>query len=139
MAEPRLTVVRAGFPERPAFGVAVSRAVLARVAGGELGPTLRLHRPGRVLAFSKQDAASKGIRGAVAAARAAGFEPVLRLAGGRAATYHEATLACGWTVPDRRPAARTEARFRELAETVAEALRGLGVEARVGCVPGEYC
>ena len=136
---PPLCVIRQGFPDRPAFGTAVSRALLTRVAGGELPPTLRLHRPGPTLAFSRQDAASPGYRAAARAAREAGFEPVLRLAGGRAAVYHRGTLACSWAVPDRLPAARTFERFRELAGLLAETLRRLRVDARVGEVPGEYC
>src|SRR5256885_14457761 len=110
-----------------------------RVEAGEIPATFRLHRPPRILAFSKQDAASAGFARAVRAARDAGFEPVIRLAGGRAAVYHEETLALSWAVPDRRPSARTEARFRELADLLAAAIRGLGVDARVGEVPGEYC
>jgi lipoate-protein ligase A len=117
----------------------VARAVLLRVAAGELAATFRLHRPGPILAFSKQDAASPGFQEAARAARAAGFQPVIRLAGGRAATYHDRTLAVSWAVPDRRPAARTEARFRELADLLMTALRDLGVDARVGEVAGEYC
>jgi lipoate-protein ligase A len=131
--------VRQAFPDRPAFGTAVSRAILMRVGAGELAPTLRLHRPGPILAFSRQDRASPGYPAAVRAAREAGFEPVLRLAGGRAAAYHEGTLACSWAAPDRRPAAHTTERFREMSELLAAALRGLGVDARVGEVPGEYC
>ena len=134
-----LAVVREGFRGQPAFGVGVSRAILVRVAAGELPPTLRLHRPGPILAFSRQDRAAAGYAAAVRAAREAGFEPVVRLAGGRAAVYHEATLACSWAMPDRQPAARTSARFKELAELLATVLRGLGVDARVGEVPGEYC
>src|SRR5204863_9927483 len=61
------------------------------------------------------------------------------LVGGRAAVYHDRTLACSWATPDRRPAARTEERFRELADLVADALRELGVDSGVGEVPGEYC
>ena len=57
----------------------------------------------------------RGLPAAVHAAREGGFEPVMRLAGGRAAVYHEETLACSWAVPDCRPAARTKERFRELA------------------------
>jgi octanoyl-[GcvH]:protein N-octanoyltransferase len=136
---PPLCVVRQAFPDRPAFGTAVSRAILNRVAAGKLPPTLRLHRPGPILAFSRQDRASPGFTAAVRAAREAGFEPVLRLAGGRAAVFHERTLACSWAVPDSRPAARTTERFREMAELLAAALRGLGIDARVGAVPREYC
>lgn len=134
-----LAISREGFARPAARGTAVARATLMRVAEGELPATLRLHRPPRLLAFSKQDAASPGFRRAVAVAREAGFEPVIRLAGGRAAVYHEETLALSWAVPDRRPSARTEERFRELAELLAESIRDLGVDARVGEVPGEYC
>jgi octanoyl-[GcvH]:protein N-octanoyltransferase len=134
-----VVLVRRSFPDRPALGVAVSRAILIRVATGELPPTVRLHRPSRMLAFSRQDRASAGFSEAVRAAREHGFAPVLRLAGGRAAVYHEGTLACSWAVRDRRPAVRTTARFAELAELLVRALRQLGVDARVGEVPGEYC
>ncbi len=139
MARPHLQVSRQQYGDRPAFGTAVARAILIRVAGGELPATLRLHRPGSILACSRQDAASPGFAGAVRAGRERGFEPVVRLAGGRAAVYHERTLACSWATPDRRPAARTEARFDELASLLAGALRTLGVDARVGEVAGEYC
>lgn len=134
-----LDISRESFASSPARSTAVARAVLMRVAEGELPPTLRLHRPGRILAFSKQDAASPGFSAAVSAARAAGFAPVIRLAGGRAAIYHEETLALSWAVPDRRPSARTEARFRELAALLRDALRDLDVDARIGEIPGEYC
>lgn len=117
----------------------MARATLMRVAAGEVPPTFRLHRPPRILAFSKQDAASPGFRGAVEAARDAGYEPVIRLAGGRAAVYHAGTLALSWAVPDSRPSARTEQRFRELADLLAHSIGELGVDARVGEVPGEYC
>src|SRR4051794_8387838 len=134
-----LVVSRQGFPKSAARGTAVARATLMRVAAGEVPATFRLHRPPRILAFSKQDAASPGFRGAVRAARNAGFEPVIRLAGGRAAVYHEETLALSWAVADPSPSARTEQRFRELAGLLADSIRELGVDARVGEVPGEYC
>jgi octanoyl-[GcvH]:protein N-octanoyltransferase len=139
MARPPLCVVRQGYPARPAFGTAVARAILIRVAAGELSATLRLHRPGRILAFSRQDRASPGFPAAVRAAREGGFEPVLRLAGGRAAVFHEQTLACSWAVHDSRPAARTTERFREMSDLLAAALGRLGIDARVGEIPGEYC
>lgn len=134
-----LAVSREGFDAPASRSTAAARAVLIRVASGELPATFRLHRPSRILAFSKQDAASSGFGDAVRAARAAGFEPVIRLAGGRAAVYHEETLALSWAVPDPQPSARTEARFQELAELLQRALADLGADARVGEVPGEYC
>ncbi len=131
--------MREGFPTRPAYGTAVSEALLGRVAAGEIGATFRLHRPARELAFSKQDRAAPGFPTAVAAANELGFEPVVRLAGGRAALFHEGTLAIAWSSPAERPVAGTHERFRWLAELIVRALSGLGVDARVGEVPGEYC
>jgi octanoyl-[GcvH]:protein N-octanoyltransferase len=135
----RLHVIRAGFPDRPAFGTAVSEAILIRVAAGELPATFRLHRPPRELAFSKHDRAAAGFAVAVGAARAAGFEPVVRLAGGRAAAFHEGTLAFAWASPAQRPVAATRDRFEWIAGLIARAIARLGVDALIGEVPGEYC
>jgi octanoyl-[GcvH]:protein N-octanoyltransferase len=132
-------VIRRGFPQRPAYGTAVSEALLHRVASGELPATLRLHRPARELAFAKQDRASPGFAEAVRSAREAGFEPVLRLAGGRAAAFTEGTLALAWSSPDPSPTRHTNDRFTTVAEIVVAALVQLGVDARIGEVPGEYC
>ncbi len=137
--KPRLRLLREGFPERPAYGTAVSEAILERVAAGGLEATLRLHRPARELAFSKHDRASAGFQAAVAAAREAGFEPVVRLAGGRAAAFHEGSLAISWAVPCERPVAHTRERFHRFASLIAAALGALGVDARIGEVAGEYC
>jgi octanoyl-[GcvH]:protein N-octanoyltransferase len=109
------------------------------VAAGELPETLRLGRPGRVVAFAKRDALAPGYPEAVAAARAAGFGAVLRLAGGRAAVFHRGTLELAHAVPDPDPRPGIHARFEAEASLVAEALKSLGIDARVGEVPGEYC
>ena len=127
------------FPEDPAFDTAVSRATMQRVAAGELPETLRLARPGRVVAFAKRDVLAPGYAEAVAAARAAGFGSMVRLAGGRAAVFHEGTLELANAVPDPDPRRTIHERFETTAELVARALAGLGVDARVGEVPGEYC
>jgi lipoate-protein ligase A len=136
---PTLRLLRDSFPGRAAYGTAVSEALLTRIAAGELPATLRLHRPGAELALSKQDALSPGFARAAAAGRAAGFEPVLRLAGGRAAAFHEGTLAFSWSAPASTPTRTTRARFERAAGSVAGALRRLGLDARVGEIPGEYC
>jgi octanoyl-[GcvH]:protein N-octanoyltransferase len=134
-----LRLIRRSFATRPAFGTAVSEAILIRVANGELPATFRLHRPARELAFAKQDRVAAGFAAAVDAASGAGFAPVLRLAGGRAAIFHEGTLAISWARPDPRPVARVQERFREAAEIVAGALGRLGVDARIGELEGEWC
>ncbi len=118
---------------------AVCRALLEAVAAGERCESLRLWRPGDALAFSLTDRANPGFGEAVAAARDAGFEPFLRLAGGHAAVYARESLAFAWTRPVADPRAGIEERFRDLSELVAAALCRLGLDARVGAVEGEYC
>jgi octanoyl-[GcvH]:protein N-octanoyltransferase len=135
----RLRLIRRSFPEQPELSTAISRTILRRVAAGELPPTVRVHRPGREVAFGRQDVASSGYRAATEAARAGGFAAVERLAGGRAAVFHEGTIAIARAYGDPQPPKRTYARFEEMAELIATALRGLGVDARVGEVAGEYC
>jgi octanoyl-[GcvH]:protein N-octanoyltransferase len=127
------------FPDDPALDTAVSRATMRRVAAGELPETLRLARPARVVAFAKRDVLASGYAHAVAAARAEGFGAVVRLAGGRAAVFHEGTLELAHAVPDPDPRRGIHARFEATAELIARALRSLGADARVGEVPGEYC
>ncbi len=127
------------FPGRPAFDTAVSRALLERVAAGELPDTVRLAHPGAMVAFGKQDTTAPGYGEAVRAARAGGFEAVQRLAGGRAAVFHEHTVAFAWATADRDALTGTHARFREVAAIMAAAIARLGVDARIGEVPGEYC
>jgi octanoyl-[GcvH]:protein N-octanoyltransferase len=117
----------------------VSRATLELVSGGDLPETLRLHRPGAMVAFGPRDLVEPGAPAAVAAATARGFAAVERLAGGRAAVFHEGTVALSWAIPDATPREGIRARFELLAEIVADSLRSLGVDARVGEVPGEYC
>jgi octanoyl-[GcvH]:protein N-octanoyltransferase len=92
-----------------------------------------------MVAFGKLDLASPGYPDAAHAARAGGFEAVKRLAGGRAAVFHENTIAFAWAGPARDTWSGTHDRFRNVAGIVERALRRLGVDARVGEVPREYC
>jgi octanoyl-[GcvH]:protein N-octanoyltransferase len=135
----RVLIHEESFPERPAFDTALSRALLLAVGKGRSPAALRLYDPGDVVAFSLLDRVQPGFREAVAAARSGGFDAVLRLAGGRAAVFTRETLGFAWCVPDAEPRARVGARFDEIAGAVAAALRGLGVDARVGALPGEWC
>lgn len=113
--------------------------MLQRVAAGKLSETLRISRPGRTVAFGKRDVVSPGYARAAVAARAAGFEPIERLGGGRAAAYHEHTLIFAHALPDSDPRPGIQDRFERAARMVAAGLGRLGVDARVGEVPGEYC
>lgn len=134
-----MRLLRDSFPERPALDIALSNALLVRVARGELGPTVRLYRPGPTLAFGRLDALLPGFGEAGAAARDAGFEPIVRLAGGHAAAYHELSLIYEEITTTRDATAGLHDRFRDAAALLADALDGFGVDARVGEIPGEYC
>ena len=136
---PQLRLLTESFPDDPALDTAVSRALLERVASGELPETLRLARPGRMVAFGKQDAVAPGYADAARATRESGFEAILRLAGGRAAVFHEQTVELAHALPGEDLRTGVHDRFREAADRIAAALRVLGVDAHVGEVPGEYC
>jgi octanoyl-[GcvH]:protein N-octanoyltransferase len=135
----RIRLVTKGHPSPATMDTAISRALLDRVAAGQEPETLRVHRPGAIVAFGPKDRLARGYGDAIAAAAAAGFGSVQRLAGGRAAVFHEGTIAFSWAVPQAAPREGIRARFEELASIMAEAFRSLGVDARVGEVPGEYC
>ena len=53
--------------------------------------------------------------------------------------FHEQTLHFGYAVRDAEPRLRVTQRFEETAELVARAFAGLGVDARIGEIEGEYC
>ena len=125
-------LITQAFADRPALDTAISAAILERVARHELPETIRIARPGAMVAFGKQDKASPWYVEAAAAARAQGFEAVHRLAGGRAAVFHEQTVAFAWAQQNRDPWPGTHDRFRQVAAAIERALRGLGADARTG-------
>lgn len=131
--------MRESSPRRPALEVAVSHALVERVSDGVLGPVLRVYRPAPTLAFGRLDAVRPGFAAAAAAARAHGFEPVVRAPGGHAVAYHDGCLVVDEVLPDADPIAGLQERFRSSAETLADALRQVGVDSRVGRVEGEFC
>ncbi len=132
-------LITQAFADRPAYDTAVSAAILQRVAHGELPETIRLACPGAMVAFGKQDVSSPWYLEAVSAAGAQGFDAVKRLAGGRAAVFHEQTVAFAWARAENDPWPGTHDRFREIAGVLERALKSLGVDARTGEIPGEYC
>jgi octanoyl-[GcvH]:protein N-octanoyltransferase len=132
-------LLRAGFPDDPALDVAVGHALLERAARGEIEPTLRVYRPGPTCAFGRLDTLAPGFGAAVAAARAHGFEPVLRQPGGHAAAYDAGALCIDHVRPEAEAIPRLQARFEAAGGLFASALRAVGVDSRVGEIPGEYC
>lgn len=139
MTDTPLRLITSGFPADPGLDIALSRALLLRASDGEIPETFRLNQPGRVVAFGKRDAIAAGYPAAVAAARRADFDAVERLAGGRAAVFHEGTLAFSWTIPEEDPRRGIHQRFDALAQLLVETLADLGIAANIGEIAGEYC
>jgi octanoyl-[GcvH]:protein N-octanoyltransferase len=121
----------------PALDVALPHALLDLVADGRRRPVLRCYRPRATVAFGRRDTFLPGFPAAVAATRRHGFTPVIRGAGGRAAAYDEGSLIFDEVMA--ADGSQIRERFAADAECQAQALRKLGVDARVGEVAGEYC
>jgi len=134
----------AGDGREPLLDAALGPALLQQVASAGGPEFLRLYRPRPTLAFSGRDGASPGIGAAATAARTAGFTPVRRGPGGRAAAYHRGSLCLDHIGPIAAGAhgvdpQQIRPRFAAFGELLAGALRSVGVDAHVGPVPGEYC
>ena len=112
---------------------------LAAVVAQGIPGRLEWHRPGPSAAFSRRDSLAPGFPTAVDTVRAHGFEPFIRPVGGQLAAYHRGALVLDLLLPCADPRAGTTARFRALADVLTLGLRLLGVDARTGAVPGEYC
>lgn len=98
---------------------------------------MHILRPQATVAFGRLDTLRPGYAAAVAAARAHGFAVAVRAPGGHAAAWHGGSLVI--EAHGEGGIGGITDRFRTEAIRLAEALRGLGVDARVGAVPREYC
>ncbi|WP_129658233.1 lipoate--protein ligase family protein [Rothia halotolerans] len=114
-------------------------ARLRRIAAGEEEPLLRISRPAPTVAFGRRDELSPGFPAAAAAAQEAGFTPIVRRVGGRAAAYHRQCLVVDHLQPEPDATSGNRARYAEFGALYARALAGLGVDAAVGEIPAEYC
>lgn len=134
-----IEAVRApGAPRTPVDEVLSSLVLLQRVAAGEATDAVRLFSPAPTVAFSRRESLHPRFALAADAARAAGYLPVVRPAGGRAVVLDE-----DWLVVDlvsSETARRDDGEvFRERGRDFADLARGWGVDARLGGVAGEYC
>ncbi|VXB51715.1 Lipoate-protein ligase A [Microbacterium sp. 8M] len=130
-------LIRQASPRPDDLGRSVE--LLREVATG-VGPArlLRLYTPAPTLALTRRESLMPGYDLAVAAAGRFGFTPAIRPTGGRAVAYDETCLV--FDLVEREDAhADPSALFAQAGRTIVGALRGLGVDARLGAVPGEYC
>ncbi len=124
----------------PALELALARAMVMEARLGQIEESLRIYRPASaVVVFGRRDTRLPGFPRAVAAARAAGFEPVVRATGGRAVAYTGAALVVDHVRHEPGATGGQDARFTEFGQRFVELFRGFGVDARLGAVPGEYC
>jgi octanoyl-[GcvH]:protein N-octanoyltransferase len=124
----------------PALELALAHALVTEARGGQIAETLRIYRPASpVVVFGRRDTRLPGFPRAVEAARAAGFEPAVRATGGRAVAYTGAALVVDHVRQEPGSIGGQDARFAEFGQRLVELFRGIGVDARLGAVPGEYC
>lgn len=131
-------------PAAPGHGqaleMAMADAMLRRVSRGGSGPVVRVYRPsGGAVAFGRRDVRHAGFPHAVDAVRRTGLEPCVRAPGGRAVAYTTDALVVDHVSPDPQWPSGLERRFDDFGDLWTTVLAGLGVDARVGEVPGEYC
>ena len=139
-ADARLLILDTEAASRPAaVEIAVSHALLNRVGAGELPPLIRVYRPPPTVAFGRLDANGTGFADAVEVARRHGFEPAVRLAGGRAAAYDHGSLVCEEISAGQSGSSGIGDRFERFSRNLREALAALGADAAIGELPNEYC
>lgn len=100
---------------------------------------MRVFVPEPTAGFSRRDRLRPGFDAAVRAARRRGFEPVFRGPGGRFAVYHRGSVVVDHVRLDPGAAAGMLDRFEHYATLHARILSDLGLDARIGELPGEYC
>lgn len=122
----------------PAEDVALGPLLLRR-GHSDATEILRIYSPEPTAAFSRRDTLRPGYRAAAESAREHGFAPVVRPQGGRLAAYHRGSVVVDHIFRGPNPQAGLVDRFRQFAALHAAMLVELGVDARVGEVPGEYC
>jgi len=99
---------------------------------------LRLYTPVATLAMTRRESRMPGFAAASAAAVRLGFDPAIRPTGGRAVAYDETCLVFDLISRDDATLDPSDY-FARAGNSIADALRSVGVDARLGEVAGEYC
>ncbi|NYE36200.1 lipoate-protein ligase A [Nocardioides cavernae] len=120
--------------------LAVAHALLRRAGDGELEEALRVYAPARpAVVFGRRDTRLPGFGAAIGAAHAAGFDTAVRAVGGRAVAYTEQAVVVDHVRAEPQTAQGMDRRFVDYGRRFVDVFAGLGIDARVGPVPGEYC
>lgn len=126
-------------PRPPGVKVAGEETLLEGVAGGRLGPVLRLWINGPALVLGRFEAWRLQRQGRLP--ESFGGIPVLaRPSGGTAVPHGPGELNVTLCYPAGATPAAPEPGYRRLIEGLQEAVgRALGLEATEGAVPGSFC
>ena len=100
---------------------------------------LRFRRPWPTAAFSPQDTTHPNYERVKDMARARGFAPIERGTGGRLTMFDQHALAITIIAPHPEPHQHTMKRYDIFSGVIAAALMKLGIDARLGELPNEYC
>jgi octanoyl-[GcvH]:protein N-octanoyltransferase len=113
--------------------------LLLRQGAGDARDILRIYSPAPTAAFSRRDTLRPGYERAASAVRHLGFDPVVRPQGGSLAAYHRGSVVVDHVHRAEQESLDPVERSQRFAAMHAEMLIGLGADARIGPVPGEYC
>jgi len=102
-------------------------------------PAVRVWQPHRQVAFGRRDSHTAGYDDAKAAADKRGYHAIERRVGGRAVAYTGRTLAIAHAVPIDDIRRGMCDRYREVSETLVDALTSLGADVTRGEPSDTYC
>lgn len=120
--------------------LALAHAMVRAAGAGDLTAALRVYRPSTpVMVFGRRETRSPGFGKAQDLAAEAGFEVAVRATGGRAVAYTGEAVVVDHVQREPQSGFAMEERFDRLGRLHRDVLVGLGVDARLGAVPGEYC
>ena len=124
----------------PLLELAVSHALLREASEHDVAPVVRIYQPSAAMAvFGRRDVRAPGFAKAVESSREAGFVPAARVTGGRAVAYTPRALVVDIVQRQADAMLEHDPRFERYGRVFVDAFRPLGIDARVGAVPGEYC
>ena len=134
------TIIRDMRSLPPDGELARSVGLMREVASGgiETDGVIRFYAPRPTLALTRVESRLPGYAEACEVGAGRGYHPVLRPTGGRAVAYDESCLVIDIIRRERGPADQREY-FERCGAALVVAMRRLGVDARLGGVPGEYC
>ncbi|MEO2130809.1 MAG: lipoate--protein ligase family protein [Microbacterium sp.] len=121
--------------------LARSVELMRAVATGAVAQSrvVRVSTPPPTVAMSRRESRMTGFDEACQASLGHRFIPVVRPTGGRAVAYDQTCVVFDVIARESDGATDQTSFFRDIGGRLVAALRGLGVDARLGEVPGEYC